>query len=218
MLASQKTFYLRLIRGAKEKAKQTRQTKSTCRDKFLSRLTVPRRGKEGRSRPLVVQSSRNVDAGVDATGKRNLLPLTSQSSLTLSHEWSLRATDLPRKCIHTRALEPISGFEIRETRVRWGASRRRVPTEAVVFPSGSTESRGGGGRPTVPTPPPFPYPRLPLLARTRSHVVRNRRPVDARHSPRVRIHFNVELLSRIFFADALRVVAGLFPSLSSFLE
>lgn len=67
----------------------------------------------------------------------------------------------PKKCIHTRAqaLEPISGFEIRETRVRWGASRRRVPTEAVVFPSGSTESRGGGGRLTVPTPPPFPYPR-----------------------------------------------------------
>lgn len=31
-----------------------------------------------------------------------------------------------------------------QTRVRWSASRRRVPTEAVVFPSGTTESRGGG--------------------------------------------------------------------------
>lgn len=29
-------------------------------------------------------------------------------------------------------------------RVRWSASRRRVLTEAVVFPSGTTESPGGG--------------------------------------------------------------------------
>lgn len=141
---------------------------------------------------------------------------SSQSSLhnPFSYPFTLSQPILltSRKSIHTRAQGRASLFPVSRNakRVRWGASRRRVPTEAVVFPSGSTVSRGGGGRVrlSVPTPSSFPYPcssSLPLLARTRSHVVRNRRPVDARTTFQG-CEYIWNCCRGYFFADALRVV------------
>lgn len=159
---------MRLIRGAKEKAKQTRQTKSTYRNKFLSRLTVPRRGKtrekEGRSRPLVVQSSRNVDAGVDATGKWNLHPLTSQPSLTLSHDPSVQLIS-QEMYSHTRT-GPRAYFRFRDTRnactMRCVATPRADWSRRFPFwIHGITGRRGSSDGPhpaALPLPPSAVYP------------------------------------------------------------
>lgn len=121
-----------------------------------------------------------------------------------------------RKSIHTRAQGRTSLFPVSRNakRVRWGASRRRVPTEAVVFPSGSTVSRRGSGASVGPHPVVLPLPLFqqstPTGANSKPRGAQSSTGRRSHHFPRVRIHLSMELLSRIFFCGCLESCCSFF--------